>query len=40
MLWGEVKLQGAETDGRGVADLLPPEPLFGYETLFLRRVAK
>lgn len=33
MLWGKAKLQGAETDSRGAADLLPPEPLFGYETL-------
>lgn len=33
MLLGEAKLQGAETDSRGTADRLPPEPLFGYETL-------
>lgn len=33
MLWGKAKLQGAESDSRGAADLLPPEPLFGYETL-------
>lgn len=33
MLWRKAKLQGAETDSRGAAHLLPSEPLFGYETL-------
>lgn len=33
MLWGKAKLQVAENDSSGAADLLAPEPLFGYETL-------
>lgn len=33
MLWGKAKLQAAESDSRGAADLLPPETVFGHETV-------